>query len=42
MNNKVADVGNPREQVGKDENRIMTGQCIRQDDQRAGQAQPPE
>src|SRR5438067_5048894 len=42
MDDEVADVGDPGEEVREDEDRVALVQGVDQQEQRAGQAQPPE
>src|ERR1051325_1731383 len=42
MDHDVPNVGNPREEVGENENRIALVQSVDQQHQRSEQAQPPE
>ena len=42
VDDEVADVGNPREQVREDENGVALAQRVDQQQHRAGQAEPPE
>ena len=42
VNHQIADVGNPGEQVGENENRIILMQGVAEQQQGTGQAQPPK